>query len=94
MFFFTYHVPQVVGALLLNQVTTHFSFLPSKPRPALANLKEGIFFLGFLVKKKLLFKMHRFKSKGFSSRVVAKTQWIAPKDKIVHWNIVTGDKVI
>lgn len=37
--------------------------------------------------------MHRFKSKGVSSRVFPKPQWINPKEKIVHWNIVTGDKV-
>lgn len=38
--------------------------------------------------------MHRFKSSGVSSRVFPKPQWVNPKDKIVHWNIVTGDKVI
>jgi hypothetical protein len=37
--------------------------------------------------------MHRFKAKGISSRVFPKSQWVNPKDKIVQWNIVTGDKV-
>jgi hypothetical protein len=37
--------------------------------------------------------MHRFKSQGVSTRVFPKPQWMNPKEKIVHWNIVTGDKV-
>ncbi|CAO3653301.1 unnamed protein product [Mucor fragilis] len=37
--------------------------------------------------------MHRFKAQGVSSRVFPKPQWMNPKEKINHWNIVTGDKV-
>ncbi|CAO3652236.1 unnamed protein product [Cunninghamella echinulata] len=37
--------------------------------------------------------MHQFKAQGVSSRVFTKTQWVHPKDKLPHWNIVTGDKV-
>ncbi|KAG1451350.1 hypothetical protein G6F56_008108 [Rhizopus delemar] len=37
--------------------------------------------------------MHRLRTKGLSSRISPNHQWIKPKDKIVQWNIVTGDKV-
>ncbi|ORX57658.1 translation protein SH3-like protein [Hesseltinella vesiculosa] len=37
--------------------------------------------------------MHRIKAKGISSRMVSKTRWVAPKDRIQQWNIVMGDKV-
>ncbi|KAI8336940.1 translation protein SH3-like domain-containing protein [Chlamydoabsidia padenii] len=37
--------------------------------------------------------MHRFKSQGVSSRVFSKPHWVNPKDRVIKWNIVTGDKV-
>ncbi|KAI9254663.1 translation protein SH3-like domain-containing protein [Sporodiniella umbellata] len=37
--------------------------------------------------------MHRLRNKGLSSRISPNFQWVNPKDRIVQWNIVTGDKV-
>ncbi|KAI9478026.1 MAG: translation protein SH3-like domain-containing protein [Benjaminiella poitrasii] len=34
--------------------------------------------------------MHRARA---STRMIPKINWVNPKDKIKHWNIVTGDKV-
>ncbi|KAI8071263.1 translation protein SH3-like domain-containing protein [Gongronella butleri] len=37
--------------------------------------------------------MHRIKAKGISSRMISREQWVAPKDRIQQWHILTGDKV-
>jgi hypothetical protein len=37
--------------------------------------------------------MHRFKSQGMSTRLFKRGPWVAPKDRVQTWNIVTGDKV-
>ncbi|KAH8550780.1 translation protein SH3-like domain-containing protein [Umbelopsis sp. PMI_123] len=37
--------------------------------------------------------MHRFKAQGMSTRLFKRSPWVAPKDRVKTWNIVTGDKV-
>ncbi|KAG2180961.1 hypothetical protein INT43_008543 [Umbelopsis isabellina] len=37
--------------------------------------------------------MHRFKAQGMSTRLFKRAPWVAPKDRVETWNVVTGDKV-